>query len=251
MLAGISCPQLLPPSPRPVHPRACGDLEPAELGESSIDGSSPRLRGSLLPADHHHVGARFIPAPAGISPGRAPGRRTPSVHPRACGDLIRFNKTDTPYYGSSPRLRGSRPPQQRYCMNARFIPAPAGISRTTPLAGPGRTVHPRACGDLGHREVGEPRTLGSSPRLRGSRRDRQLPGRGARFIPAPAGISSTVTPIAQPCTVHPRACGDLGPLHFAQHLRHGSSPRLRGSRRPSADPVGRVRFIPAPAGIST
>ena len=72
--------------------------------------------------------------------------------------------------GSSPRLRGTLPLYLWRFVARRFIPAPAGnalrridSSRLTP-------VHPRACGERCNekREVLE--KLGSSPRLRGTRR---------------------------------------------------------------------------------
>ena len=52
----------------PVHPRACGEHQ-FELGkEYYIDGSSPRLRGTLDNLIRRNIRRRFIPAPAGNTP---------------------------------------------------------------------------------------------------------------------------------------------------------------------------------------
>ena len=49
----------------PVHPRACGEHK--TLGETvnPLNGSSPRVRGTLACADVGFIFARFIPARAG------------------------------------------------------------------------------------------------------------------------------------------------------------------------------------------
>ena len=69
---------------------------------------------------------------------------------------------------------------------------------------------------------------GSSPRLRGTADRGQGPGVEVRFIPAPAGNSSTP--------------------NVSRFQASGSSPRLRGTASPSGPPGRCQRFIPAPAG---
>ena len=69
-----------------------------------------------------------------------------------------------------------------------------------------------------------------------------------RFIPAPAGNASAVTPRAVRLTVHPRACGERGDLAELIAIRRGSSPRLRGTPGRRGGAVTPPRFIPAPAG---
>ena len=116
----------------PVHPRACGELT-----------------GVLERANHN---SRFIPAHAGNSPqsdrkaikplrfGSSPRMRgtrpatsrfrtRPPVHPRACGELVKFDLAGSLGAGSSPRMRGT---QMRTVPGVtrvhRFIPAHAGNS---------------------------------------------------------------------------------------------------------------------------
>ena len=77
------------------------------------------------------------------------------------------------------------------------------------------TVHPRACGEQGHRRrVGERSSPGSSPRLRGTAASRCGSAGGAG------------NPYRAP--VHPRACGEQS-IQVIALLMSGSSPRLRGT----------------------
>ena len=151
------------------------------------------------------------------------------------------------------------------------ISACAGNSPDAAAGRAAAAVHPRVCGELPMVESDAYAALGSSPRVRGTRRPR--PGRSHfhRFIPACAGNSTPTRCSADVRTVHPRVCGELGIGDpFRQNL-HGSSPRVRGTRRaparepwcrtvhprvcgelPDKPPVrpAQCRFIPACAGNS-
>ena len=111
-------------------------------------------------------------------------------------------------------------------------------------------------------------SVGSSPRVRGSRHPAGRKPAGAGFIPARAGEPGDALPRPRRATVHPRACGGAGdalprPRRATVHPRAcggarvdayvrpfevGSSPRVRGSRVGElADEVDEG-FIPARAG---
>ena len=117
------------------------------VGVYHARGSSPRLRGTLLPLLVLVLLRRFIPAPAGntvlwwllMSPS--------AVHPRACGEHLATGFCFLGRGGSSPRLRGT--PLQQYAQDGlkRFIPAPAGNTQRGAVLKLGITVHPRACGE--------------------------------------------------------------------------------------------------------
>ena len=66
------------------------------------------------------------------------------------------------------RLRGTQPPRSCIEPMPRFIPAPAGNTRTDSLAVAISPVHPRACGEHQGTGFGEFKRDGSSPRLRGT-----------------------------------------------------------------------------------
>src|SRR6185437_10928242 len=65
--AGNSRRRHAPPSGRPVHPRARGELAHAILAAAVRPGSSPRARGTPVPRGVRRGDVRFIPARAGNS----------------------------------------------------------------------------------------------------------------------------------------------------------------------------------------
>ena len=109
-----------------VHPRVCGEQCSAAEFILSMNGSSPRMRGT----GYIHLSAcrvdRFIPAYAGNSVTMCYGGKRNTVHPRVCGeqcnDVLRRQKR----YGSSPRMRGTGIFKVSTIYSDRFIPAYAG-----------------------------------------------------------------------------------------------------------------------------
>ena len=109
-----------------VHPHACGEHWVGDIVDPSFNGSSPRLRGTRDVAHELLRVARFIPTPAGNTPVHVAARRGAPVHPHACGEHRCVATMGSSWFGSSPRLRGTRGrarPQER---RLRFIPTPAG-----------------------------------------------------------------------------------------------------------------------------
>ena len=173
--------------------------------------------------------------------------------------------------GSSPRVRGTprgRPAAPRW---RRFIPACAGNSRPIRRICRGPPVHPRVCGELRGRRSATPSPAGSSPRVRrnslrlkslafvlagssprvrGTRRQRIGRRPLMRFIPACAGNSCCGAATPWRCPVHPRVCGELVSGSNSQSSGRGSSPRVRGTHPHHGRQRVRLRFIPACAGNS-
>ena len=114
----------------------CGRFIPAPAGNSCLSakirsrilayGSSPRLRGTgdIILSDPKL--RRFIPAPAGNRSWESGAGGFSAVHPRACGEQIWSQRSQSHCPGSSPRLRGTGPPARGIPHVKRFIPAPAG-----------------------------------------------------------------------------------------------------------------------------
>ena len=92
-------------------------------------------------------------------------------------------------FGSSPRLRGTRVRRIGKGSESRFIPASAGNSPACNRDGNALAVHPRVCGELIKVRTYPQGTLGSSPRLRGTRMPELREPIQRRFIPASAGNS--------------------------------------------------------------
>ncbi len=207
------------------------------------------MRGSVHPALPGSQPRRFIPARAGI--GRFWSRRVGgvAVHPRSCGDRVLQLPVGKALDGSSPLVRGSAAPPARHRPHARFIPARAGIGTWVPLPPARPPVHPRSCGDRASRFQFARDSSGSSPLVRGSVNAWLLCLDRKRFIPARAGIGKFELDNLLTASVHPRSCGDRPWWLYQRSMRSGSSPLVRGSAFNRALCVGKVRFIPARAGI--
>ncbi len=160
---------------------------------TGFSGSSPRGRGTPARFDRSPPWSRFIPARAGNSSPRWRISVSSAVHPRAGGELIREQKFEDYFYGSSPRGRGTPAGADGCRPGERFIPARAGNSRRWASISMPSTVHPRAGGELSVWSWRRPVSCGSSPRGRGTRPGWYRPGRVGRFIPARAGNSDAAT----------------------------------------------------------
>ena len=197
-----------------VHPRACGEHLLLYHDSFRGCGSSPRMRGTrrLRSADKQH--RRFIPAHAGNTTC-APLLREPGpVHPRACGE----------------HAHGTR----RTANDVRFIPAHAGNTAGGRVHLGGFSVHPRACGEHLVARLRLSESIGSSPRMRGTRCRSPWHSDKPRFIPAHAGNTTRLHRHGPHTAVHPRACGEhyMAPPKFSS--APGSSPRMRGTPSPRA-----------------
>ena len=170
-----------------VHPRARGERVHARDGGNSVDGSSPRARGTAGRWFGSTWLYRFIPARAGngmIVPD-CPSFHT--VHPRARGERVDEALLGHSRIGSSPRARGTgRFTRLRLCL-VRFIPARAGNGRAMQICSPVRPVHPRARGERRRSSHTLLSCGGSSPRARGTAVENLPLVHHQRFIPARAG----------------------------------------------------------------
>ena len=71
-----------------VHPRLCGEHAARNVPRSASTGSSPPVRGTLLPLLQDNNFGRFIPACAGNTQSRAAPGPFIAVHPRLCGEHL-------------------------------------------------------------------------------------------------------------------------------------------------------------------
>ncbi len=169
--AGTSAPIVTASAFCPVHPRVCGDQSRTAPEKMPRDGSSPRVRGPVLPGCDSRALFRFIPACAGTREPRFRDANQNAVHPRVCGDQV-LSQSDFPAVsGSSPRVRGPVGHDALGTVRFRFIPACAGTKGSWVTVFSGRAVHPRVCGDQSNSNALMHIVTGSSPRVRGPDKD--------------------------------------------------------------------------------
>ena len=169
------------------HPRACGANAPVHVAARDPAGSSPRMRGKPVRSRRLRARRRIIPAHAGQTNSVPAKRSSHADHPRACGANGQQFLTNLGTFGSSPRMRGKPRLERDDSRTRRIIPAHAGQTSRTPTPTPTVSDHPRACG--ANAAAGRIRTLrrGSSPRMRGKRKNLIKNNGSHRIIPAHAG----------------------------------------------------------------
>ncbi len=157
---------------KPVHPRGRGEHIGNIRTVETIDGSSPRARGTRWHRRCPRRSTRFIPAGAGNTGSRRSAHAVRPVHPRGRGEHERFGPELTAINGSSPRAR-------EHCHPAA---AGHGLNGSSPRA-------------REHSMARAPSTMtsGSSPRARGTRLLPGGPDHRPRFIPAGAGNTLNAT----------------------------------------------------------
>ncbi len=231
-----------------VHPRACGEswrIPPVRGGHG---GPSPRVRGKLSIDLEEDVHDGSIPARAGKASRMRFGVRSPTVHPRACGESLVCSRWMQIGMGPSPRVRGKLPSGRFERNRGRSIPARAGKAESSIFRWTPSQVHPRACGESGAEMSVLSACSGPSPRVRG-KRDGLPVSRGRHgSIPARAGKAMPIQRLVHRFWVHPRACGESVCDLDGYICNFGPSPRVRG-KHPTPGPARRPsRSIPARAG---
>ena len=150
--------------------------------------------------------------------------------------------------GTSPRMRGKLSVALRTALTQGNIPAYAGKTMATMSENIPRPEHPRVCGENAARFTGVDWVRGTSPRMRGKRVKFFLCGLFHRNIPAYAGKTCLICSNMMIFPEHPRVCGEnsISDAELLEQL--GTSPRMRGKRRPNSRNPWRFRNIPAYAG---
>ena len=231
-----------------VHPRVCGEQLTIISLTKSLNGSSPRVRGTESPSRRSRRCYRFIPACAGNSTVITRVAWPVAVHPRVCGEQVRRRDCDCLLSGSSPRVRGTVSSANALMIVNRFIPACAGNSLQGASCHRCGSVHPRVCGEQSCRASERAASDGSSPRVRGTDTERTDITERYRFIPACAGNRPPLYARITHSPVHPRVCGEQLLRSGQLHVSSGSSPRVRGTAIDVVERPSSSRFIPACAG---
>ena len=151
-------------------------------------------------------------------------------------------------WGSSPRMRGTRPESLAGRVGRGIIPAHAGNTKRLSTFSRRTGDHPRACGEHSMSLSRLMPWRGSSPRMRGTPLHDAYIGGFMGIIPAHAGNTRCETRCTAPRRDHPRACGEHLSGDAAAFDRQGSSPRMRGTRRSTSSTRSATRDHPRACG---
>ena len=169
-------------------------------------------------------------------------------HPRACGEHCEPPAVSVGGAGSSPRLRGTRRWRVPNGSRRGIIPALAGNTACRRPSARSAWDHPRACGEHAGVDPLTLSTVGSSPRLRGTRSFSSSSSALFGIIPALAGNTYPSMWSSATRWDHPRACGEHLVCSLKLVFSLGSSPRLRGTLEPWSRKHTHQGIIPALAG---
>ena len=111
------------------HPRVCGEHNDTIRHVGLIQGSSPRMRGTLPDFNAPDGITGIIPAYAGNTSSKPKTPTSTRDHPRVCGEHQRRAVLVLLRLGSSPRMRGTLAVVAPQVLAAGIIPAYAGNTR--------------------------------------------------------------------------------------------------------------------------
>ena len=171
----------------PAHPRSRGENTPARHCTQCAGGSSPLTRGKRVTLLPWQELVRLIPAHAGKTRPRGTARSAPGAHPRSRGENLRGLGAHGLVDGSSPLTRGKLSAEKSVFLTGRLIPAHAGKTAPSGVAGSCMPAHPRSRGENGFSAPRVHDSRGSSPLTRGKPDRRRRRPQRARLIPAHAG----------------------------------------------------------------
>ena len=206
----------------------CGEHGTPFSSSLSLMGSSPHVRGAQPVVRAEHIVGGIIPACAGSTPRNLLLVSAPWDHPRMCGEHA-TPRTDTPdSTGIIPACAGST----SVCFLGKFLVGD----------------HPRMCGE--HRSGFNALFFltGSSPHVRGARKDSPLRRCHSGIIPACAGSTLTLAVSRSRARDHPRMCGEHPIQGKPARVGTGSSPHVRGALAQRHGTIVASGIIPACAG---
>ena len=175
-----------------VHPHECGEHIMPRYYATSAFGSSPRMWGTLRLRCRRWCFFRFIPTNVGNTCHELIVPLPVSVHPHECGEHWCRLVVGRRFFGSSPRMWGTRTNYQIKSQYPRFIPTNVGNTLTQGDGIRYITVHPHECGEHPEIQAYYRNRGGSSPRMWGTRIDPQCPAGYFRFIPTNVGNTITM-----------------------------------------------------------
>ncbi len=154
-----------------LGPHVRGDHSVISGGIGMPGGTTPRVRGPPAASRRAWPARGNNPACAGTTSRIPAGLACSGEQPRVCGDHHAASSHLPASWGTTPRVRGPLRRLKSYSSPAGNNPACAGTTHGCSRRRRGRGEQPRVCGDHrlpGCREAGN---RGTTPRVRGPRKD--------------------------------------------------------------------------------
>ena len=230
------------------HPRIRGEHWPPPPPVPGPPGSSPHTRGAPRRSLRRPGRRGIIPAYAGSTTAKCPGRTRTADHPRIRGEHSNLSYGGMKLVGSSPHTRGARTCKPGRGGAGRIIPAYAGSTPSTSGQIGGDADHPRIRGEHFQTFMADIAERGSSPHTRGAPILHTPLSKTWRIIPAYAGSTTMAALVVAAVMDHPRIRGEhVDPITIGIG-QWGSSPHTRGARPDGRRRARTPRIIPAYAG---
>ena len=211
------------------HPRVCGEHPSIRACRAARRGSSPRMRGTHTKRYLIGYTGGIIPAYAGNTLPSTSSTRSSRDHPRVCGEHSPCAVACANCLGSSPRMRGTLHVVPITQDRRGIIPAYAGNTVVSGMLCSRHWDHPRVCGEHLAQALTSTFSVGSSPRMRGTRFPVSLMLSWVGIIPAYAGNTCPPWRCRTSPRDHPRVCGEHRAGEQSRRTCWGSSPRMRGT----------------------
>ena len=221
----------------------CGEQFPKAIINGQLEGSPPRVRGTVKSIIFRFQGLGITPACAGNRYSYQKAAKSTRDHPRVCGEQLRICSILCSDKGSPPRVRGTVfVENQKFCKIG-ITPACAGNSLPMLKLMHLCKDHPRVCGEQEEVDMGDRAQAGSPPRVRGTAVLFEKARRRSGITPACAGNRRVAQKVESVLWDHPRVCGEQVQVKFRRTMSKGSPPRVRGT-------VSRYAGIPITEGIT-
>ena len=146
----------------------CGEQSIKAASEASMEGSPPRVRGTVNRSASSFISDGITPACAGNRSRSSSWTTAAWDHPRVCGEQVPYDAWARDGFGSPPRVRGTVARINLDDLDLGITPACAGNSRVLGPVVEREADHPRVCGEQPRDRVGSVPRFGSPPRVRGT-----------------------------------------------------------------------------------
>ena len=154
------------------------------------------------------------------------------------------------YCDTTPRVRGLLIAIEIKATTVRYNPACAGTTGMPRVRACAASIQPRVCGDYRNAPSSCLCRFDTPPRVRGLPAASLAAALVARYNPACAGTTCSLTGLCISFTIQPRVCGDYQQASVMPTAPLDTTPRVRGLRGFCSRSAFSRRYNPACAGTT-